>query len=93
MIEVKGRNGESIVFDGTFVSKFRHDGKDEAAKNPASTYRQCDVKAKKRKKRDADAEQEYDVMLAMASFMSLTIGEADRPQLEALVAALEAARS
>ena len=92
MIEVKGRNGESIVLDGGFVSKFRHDGKEEAAKNPASTYRQCDVTPKKRKKRDADAEPEYDVMLAMSSFMALTIGEAQRPALDALVAELEAQR-
>jgi hypothetical protein len=87
MIQVTGRNGESIVYDGTYVSKFRHHGKDEAAKNPASTYRQCSVKPKKRK---GDAEQEYEVLLAMSSFMSLTVGEADKPQLDALVAALEA---
>ena len=85
MIEVKGRNGESIVYDGTYVSKFRHDGKDEAAKNPATTFRQCDVKAKKRK---GDREQEYDVLLAMASFMSLTIGESEKPNIDALVAEL-----
>jgi hypothetical protein len=86
MIEIKGDNGESIVFDGVHVSKFRHDGKDEAAKNPASTYRQCSVKAKKRK---GDGEQKYDVMLAMASFMSLTIGESARSRLDDLVAELE----
>jgi hypothetical protein len=86
MIEVKGRNGESIVYDGTYVSKLRHDGKDEAAKNLADTYRQCDVKAKKRK---GDHEQEYEVLLAMASFMSLTVAESQKPNLDALVAELE----
>lgn len=86
MIEVKGDNGESIVFDGAFVSKFRHNGHDEAAKNPASTFRDCKVKSKKRK---GDAEQKYEVLLAMASFMSITIGESAKPQLDALVTELQ----
>ena len=86
MTEVKGRNGESIRFDGTYVSKFRHDGKEEAAKNPASTHRQCNVKAKKRK---GDAEQEHEVLLAMSSFMALTIGETATTDLDALIAELE----
>jgi hypothetical protein len=90
MIKVTGRNGESIVFDGTYVAKLRHNGNDEAARNPADTYRQCTVKAKKRK---GDAEQEYEVMLAMSSFMSLTIGESDKANLDALVAELEVLRA
>jgi hypothetical protein len=85
VIEIKGDNGESIVFDGAYVSKFRHDGKDEAAKNPASTFRECKVKPKKRK---GDAEQKYEVLLAMSSFMSLTIGESAKAQLDDLVARL-----
>jgi hypothetical protein len=32
-------------------------------------------------------------MLAMSSFMSLTIGESDKPNLDALVAELEALRA
>jgi hypothetical protein len=28
MIKVTGRNGESIVFDGTYVAKLRHNGND-----------------------------------------------------------------
>ena len=86
MIEIKGDNGESIVFDGTYVSKFRHNGQDEAAKNPASTFRGCTVKAKKRK---GDAEQKYEVMLAMTSFMSITIGETAKAELDELVGQLE----
>ncbi|MGR0318188.1 hypothetical protein [Agromyces sp. ZXT2-3] len=31
----------------------------------------------------------YEVLLAMASFMSLTVEETEKPQLDALVAALE----
>lgn len=42
--EVHGANGESIVFDGTTVTKFRHHGKDEAARNPVSTFRELQVK-------------------------------------------------
>lgn len=90
MIEVKGANGESIIFDGTYVAKFRHGGKQEAAKNPVTTYRQVDVKAKKRK---GDREQEYDVMVFLASIMSLTITESEKPRFDELVAAMEAAKA
>jgi hypothetical protein len=86
MIEVKGINGESIVFDGNFVMKYRHEGKEESARNPASTYRQCDVKAKKVKKGRAP---EYEVLLACSSFFALTIPESEKPKLDELVAQLE----
>ena len=85
-IEVRGHGGESIVYDGATVAKFRHEGKDEAARNPVSTYREVRVTARKRK---GDAEQEYDVLLAMSSIMSLRITESERPRLDELVAALE----
>jgi hypothetical protein len=51
VLEVQGENGESLVYDGATVAKFRHFGKEEAARNPVSTYRQCDVKPRKRKKK------------------------------------------
>ena len=87
MIEIRGENGESILFDGASVAKFRHDGKLESARNPASTYREVRVKAKKRKKRDP--EQRYDVLLACATIFSLTIPESEKPKLDELVAELE----
>jgi len=87
MIEIKGQDGESIVFDGASVAKFRHNGMEEAGRNPVSTYRECRVKAKKMKKRDT--EQRYDVLLACSTIFSLTIGESEKPELEALVAELE----
>jgi len=90
IIEVKGRNGESIHYDGSFVRKFRYDGKEESAVNPASTYRECQVKAKKRK---GDAGQEFDVLLACQAFFALTIPESEKPNLDGLVAALEAQRA
>ena len=71
MIEIKGEGGESILFDGASVTKFRHDGKQEVARNPVSTFREVRVKPKKRKKRDL--EQRYDVLLACATIFSLTI--------------------
>jgi hypothetical protein len=37
MIEIKGNGAESIVFDGNFVMKYRHHGKEESAQNPATT--------------------------------------------------------
>lgn len=86
-IEIKGEQGESLLFDGASVAKFRHDGKEEAARNPASTYREVRVKAKKRKKRDV--EQRYDVLLACSSIFSLTIPESEKPKLDELVAELE----
>jgi hypothetical protein len=91
MIEVQGENGESLVYDGATVAKFRHGGNEEVARNPASTYRQCDVKVKKRKKKHP--EQLYDVLLACSSFMSLTVTETNRPKLDELIAVLEAAQA
>jgi hypothetical protein len=85
-IEVSGLKGESLIFDGATVARFRHDGLEEAARNPASSYREVRVKARKRK---GGAEQEYDVMLACSAIMSLRVTE--RPRLNELFAALEAA--
>ena len=87
MIEIKGERGESILFDGASVSKFRHDGKEEVARNPASTFREVRVKPKKMKKRDV--EQRYDVLLACASIFSLTIAESEKSKFDELVAELE----
>lgn len=86
MIEVRGLNGESLLYDGATVAKFRHDGKDEAARNPVSTYRQVQVKHKEGKR---GKEGRYEVLLAMSSFMSLSIPEAEKARLDELVAALE----
>ncbi len=85
-IEVMGADGESIVFDGATVAKFKHHGKEETARNPVSTYREVRVKARKRK---GDAVQEYDVLLAMSSIMALRIAEPEREKLDRLVAILE----
>ena len=90
MIEVQGLNGESLLFDGATVSKFRHHGRDEAARNPVSTYREVQVKHKPGKR---GQEGKYDVLLAMSSFMSLSIPESAKSSLDELVAALEASRS
>lgn len=90
MIELKGLNGESLVFDGTTLAKFRHNGLDEAARNPVSTFREVQVKHKPGKR---GKEGRYDVMVAMSSFMALSIPEDARPLLDELVAALEAGRA
>ncbi len=87
MIEIQGDQGESILFDGSSVAKFRHGGKEEAARNPASTFREVRVKPKKRKK--GDAEQRYDVLLACSTIFSLTIPESEKPKLDQLVNELE----
>jgi hypothetical protein len=89
-IEVLGADGESILFDGATVAKFKHSGKEETARNPASTYREVRVKARKRK---GDGPQQYDVLLAMGSIMALRVDEDGKAALERLVAALEAARA
>lgn len=86
MIEVRGLNGESLLYDGATVAKFRHDGKDEAARNPVSTYRQVQVKHKEGKR---GKEGHYEVLLAMSSFMSLSVPEAEKARLDELVSALE----
>ena len=87
MIEIKGEGGESILFDGASVSKFRHNGMEEVARNPLSTFREVRVKPKKRKKRDV--EQRYDVLLACSTIFSLTIPESEKPKLDELVMQLE----
>lgn len=90
VIEVQGLNGESLLFDGATVTKFRHHGKDEAARNPVSTYREVQVKHKPGKR---GKEGKYDVLLAMSSFMALSVPESAKSTLDELVAALEATRS
>ncbi len=87
MIEIKGKKGESILFDGASVAKFRHNGMEEVTRNPASTFREARVKPKKMKKRDT--EQCYDVLLACAAIFSLTIPESEKPKFDELVEQLE----
>jgi len=86
MIHVDGCNGESISLDGLYILKFRHHGKDQAARNLAHTFRGATVTAKKRQR---NTPQKYDVMIACSSFMSLTILETERPALDALIHELE----
>jgi hypothetical protein len=86
-IEIKGEGGESILFDGSSVAKFRHNGMEEVARNPVSTYREARVKPKKRKKRDV--EQRYDVLIACSTIFSLTIVESEKPKLDELIVELE----
>ena len=85
-IEVMGADGESLVYDGITVAKFKHHGKQEAARNPVSTFRQVQIKPRKRK---GDAEQEYDVMLAMSAFFSLRVTESELPKLQRMLDLLE----
>lgn len=87
MIEVKGLNGESLVFDGATLAKYRHDGMDEAARNPLSTYREVQVTHKPGKR---GKEGRYDVLVAMSSLMSISLPESAKASLDDLVAALEA---
>jgi len=86
MIEIRGEGGESILFDGASVAKFRHDGKEESARNPASTFREARVSPKKTK---PGREQRYDVLLACSTIFSLTIPESEKPKLDELVMQLE----
>jgi len=86
VIEVRGEGGESILFDGASVAKFRHDGKEESARNPASTYREVRIKPKKAKK---GQEPRYDVLIACSTIFSLTITEPEKPKLDQLIGELE----
>lgn len=87
-IEVKGEGGESILFDGASVAKFRHDGKEEVTRNPVGTFREVRVKPKKTK---GGQEQRYEVLLACATIFSLTIPESEKPKLDELVREVESA--
>lgn len=87
-IEVTGADGESIVYDGATVTKFKHHGKLETARNPVSTYREVRIKERTSlfgKPRDP---REFEVLLAMSSIMSLTVDETGKAQVEALAAVL-----
>ena len=92
-IEVTGADGESIVYDGATVTKFKHHGKLETARNPVSTYREVRIKERTSlfgKPRDP---REFEVLLAMSSIMSLTVDEAGRSEIERLAAVLDEQRS
>jgi len=89
-IEVTGTNGERLLFDGATVAKFRHNGLQEAARNPVSTYRELRVTHRPGKRGKPDT---YEVLLAMSSFMSLTIDASQKPQLDALAEALERSKA
>jgi hypothetical protein len=85
-IETKGEDAEALLSDRASVSKFRHDGKLESARNPASTYREVRIKQKKVK---PGREPRYDVLLACSTIFSLTIPESEKRKLDELVAELE----
>lgn len=87
MIEVKGENGESLLYDGNFLIKMRHDGKQESARNPANTFRQAQVKVKEKK-----GVRRYEALIACQAFFALTFGDESKPAFDELVTALEAQR-
>ncbi|WP_336791580.1 MULTISPECIES: hypothetical protein [Gordonia] len=88
-LEVIGANGESLVFDGVTVAKFKHHGKEETARNPVSTYREVSIKEKTSLFGKPKNPRQFDVLLAMSSFMALTVDEHGRAQVDELVARLE----
>lgn len=90
MIELKGLNGESVVFDGATVAKFRHNGLDEAARNPVSTFREVQIRHHPGKR---GKEGRYEIMVVLTSFMSLQVPESEKETLDELVAQLQAASS
>ncbi|MDY6811918.1 hypothetical protein GIY30_07585 [Gordonia sp. HNM0687] len=83
--EVRGVDGESIVCDGITVSKFRHHGKDEAARNPVSTFRELQIKEKTSLFGKPRSPRQFAVLLVMSSIMSLTVDEAGKAAMEAMV--------
>ncbi|GEE02487.1 hypothetical protein nbrc107696_29330 [Gordonia spumicola] len=89
-VEVLGANGESIVFDGVTVAKFKHHGKEETARNPISTFRDVTVKEKTSLFGKPKSPREFEVLLAMSSFMALTVDERGKAQIDELVARLRA---
>ncbi|RXZ49859.1 hypothetical protein [Agromyces binzhouensis] len=85
-IEVTGTNGDRLVYDGASVAKFRHNGLQESVRNPISTYREIRVTHRPGKRGRPDS---YEVLLAMAAFISITVDQSQKARLDALVAALE----
>lgn len=89
MIELKGLNGESLLLADGSLTKFRHNGLDETARNPVSTYREVQVKHKPGKR---GKEGRYDLLVAMSSIMSISVPESAKSSIDDLVAALEETR-
>ena len=81
MIEIKGEGGESLLFDGASVAKFRHHGKEESARNPASTFREVRVSPRKQKRRERGQEQRYDVLLACSDGLWSGLSDDDMAEI------------
>lgn len=85
MIEVTGENGESLILDGGFLIKMRHFGKQEAARNPISTFREYQLKVKEKQ-----GVRRYELLIACQAFFSLTFLEDSKPAFDELITALQA---
>jgi hypothetical protein len=92
VFRIDGLNGESIVVDGNWVEKLRTGS--SRGRNPADQYSGIDVKEISRRKKLLGGEKEQLLQLTVnvGTFYSLLVPAEKRPEVDALVAALEKAR-
>ena len=89
---LRGHNGETIVLTDGVVSKWRHNGMQEVARNLATTYRSCEVSPLTKGLFNKKPTGDLMVSLVCGSIFGLIISETDRPALRTMVQALEACR-
>ncbi|MBX7433580.1 hypothetical protein JDV09_15890 [Mycobacterium sp. Y57] len=92
MFRIDGINGESIVVDGVWVEKLR--ANNSVGRNPADRYSGTDVKELSRRKKLFGGEREHllQLTIGIGSFYSLIVPAEKRPEVDALLAELDAAR-
>ena len=93
MFRVEDVNGESIVVDGGWIEKLR--GQQSKARAPATDYKDTEINELSRRRFLVFGEKEHLLQVIVdvgGSWMSLTVKEERRPEVEQLVAELERAR-
>lgn len=92
VFRINGLNAESIVVDGSWVEKLRSGT--SRGRNPADQYAGTEVQETTRRTKlfGGEKEQMLQVLVNVGTFYSLTVPADRRHEVDALIAALEAAR-
>lgn len=95
MIIVDGQSNERLVLDGGWLEKLR--GAQSVSRTPASSFREAQWKELERRVSLFGREKERLVQLTLVfaggPFVGFLADAAKRPELESIVAGLEAARA
>ena len=95
MISVDGESNETLVLDGEWLEKLR--GAEPKAKQPTSSFKSAEWKEFEKRKKLFGGEKVKMVQLVLTferpPFLGFITEAENRPQLEEIVAGLEAARA